>query len=86
MAAITKRRDGKGYEREIQALTRLRTAIVIETRIDLETHTRMLDEIDALIRSLSDLIRRNLNAADSTPPPPMAAGEGTVIEQINRKS
>ncbi len=64
MAGIVKRRTGKGYEREIQTLTRLRTAIVLDRRIDVKTHQLVIKQIDDLIQSVSDLIEAGLNIPD----------------------
>jgi len=61
MPPIVKRRTGKGYEREIHSLTRLRSAIVMDDRIETVVHARILNEIDALITSLSGLIRSGFN-------------------------
>ncbi len=63
MANAVKRRDGKGFEREIQTLTKLRTALVIDNTIDVETHKELLELIDALIEKLSKLLRRGINIA-----------------------
>jgi hypothetical protein len=60
MPRIVQRRHGRGWEREIQTLTRLRTAIVIDERLDSQEHARILAEIDALIKSLSGLIKSDL--------------------------
>ncbi len=61
MANIVRRRNGRGFEREIQTLTKLRTAIVIDDNIDLESHVACLHHIDALIAKLGELIKRGVN-------------------------
>jgi hypothetical protein len=61
MARNVRRRDGKGFEREINTLTKLRTSIVLDDRITADDNSRLLAEIDALIVSLTRLIRGGLD-------------------------
>ncbi len=88
MPPITKRRTGRGFEREIQALQRLRTAIVLDERIAVDLHSKALEQIDALVTTLTKLMRLGINAADSTPPPPMVeeGEEPAIIRRRSRKT
>jgi len=64
MARNVRRRDGKGFEREINTLTKLRTSIVLDDRITADDNSRLLAEIDALIISLTRLIRGGLDQVE----------------------
>lgn len=61
MGRLVRRRDGRGFEREILALTKLRTAIAVDTRIDTQDTREIYSHIDGLILKLRDLMVRGLN-------------------------
>lgn len=55
MARPVKRRNVKSYQRDIEALGRLRTALVMDSSLDWTLVKSTIENIDSLMRSLRDL-------------------------------
>ena len=51
-----KKRTAKTYQRDIEALGRLRTAIRLDRKLDLTKSSRAVKDLDKLVDSLLDLI------------------------------
>jgi hypothetical protein len=53
-----KKRTTKSYQRDVEHLTRLRTAIRLDVTLDMTSADRACEAIDALMKNLATLIRQ----------------------------
>lgn len=58
MARPIKKRTAKSYQRDVEVLGRLRTAIQIDGDVDFALQSKALENIDALIATLAAILQK----------------------------
>jgi hypothetical protein len=59
MPRPVKKRTAKTYRRDVEALGRLRTALLVDLEIDSDLRKQALDNIDTLIGSLAEILKEH---------------------------
>lgn len=80
MARPTKRRTAQSYARDIEAINRLRTAILLDRDADPRVSALAVEQIDTLTRTLVGLIPSDPRA-DTIPAPPAFGGLDKPVKQ-----